>query len=473
MQPMDGKDDEDRERGVVRTENREFAGRGHGALFFPGAVILLSAALTLMPVARERGGATGLIASYIAALAVWFALIRLPGRARRFIIVVLVAAALRAPFLFEDALLSRDVLRYRWDGRVVASGQNPYRFAPVAPNLTHLRDASFQHIEHREIRSVYPPMAQLLFGLWSSIGGSLIVWRLLLFSAEIGVLRILWRLGPATAIAYATCPLVVMEGFWNGHIDVISGAALAAATLRVIQNPGLAGALFGAAISLKFIPITAVPALGRIARRSFWAALVVAGGIPVAIFALLGGFNGGLADYATRWSFNSPAYAAIRGLIVTLDLDRWLRGLWTVIKDPLHLEFSSDTVYRHLYPDFVARMVLLMLFVSALVVMLRRTLDVTDAVVRSVGLLLLCSPTIHPWYWLTILPLVVSGRAVWLALAVASPASYLLYAPGAEPGSVFIACYIPALIIGSAQLCSGFRDRVMSRWMAFRGDSPS
>lgn len=442
-------------------------------MLFSGAVILLSALHVLMPVAWVRAGSTGLIASYIAALALWFALIRLSAQPRLFIIVLLVAMAVRAPFLFEDALLSPDVLRYRWDGRVVVSGRNPYRFPPEAAGLAHLRDQSFEDIEHREIRSVYPPVAQLLFGIWAAIGGSLMVWRLLLFIVEIGVLRILWRVGPSIAVAYATCPLVVMEGFWNGHIDVISGAALAAATLQVIRRPGVAGALTGAAAAIKFIPIAAVPALGRIARRSFWISLAATGGIPLALFTLGGGFGGGLTDYATRWSFNSPAYAAVRGLITTLELDRWFRAVWSVVKDPLQLEVMSDAVYRHLYPDYLARAFLLILFAIALIAMLRRTHDVTDAVVRSVGILLFCSPTIHPWYWLTILPLVLSGRAAWLALALGGPASYLLYGQPASPSFVFIACYAPALMIGAAQLCSGFRERVMSRWMAFRGDSPS
>src|SRR5687767_9689603 len=185
MQTMDGKDDEDAERGVVRTENRELGGRGHGPMFFSGAVILLSALHLLMPVAWVRAGATGLIASYIAALAVWFAFIRFSGPPRSFLIILLVAMAVRAPFLFEETLLSRDVLRYRWDGSVLASGRNPYQFAPAAAELANLRDESFEEIEHREIRSVYPPLAQLLFGLWSAIGGLLVVWRLLIFVAEI------------------------------------------------------------------------------------------------------------------------------------------------------------------------------------------------------------------------------------------------------------------------------------------------
>ena len=36
--------------------------------------------------------------------------------------------------------LSDDVYRYLWDGRVVASGINPYQFPPNSPELNSLQD---------------------------------------------------------------------------------------------------------------------------------------------------------------------------------------------------------------------------------------------------------------------------------------------------------------------------------------------
>jgi len=51
-----------------------------------------------------------------------------------------VAAILRAFFLLTDPVLSDDVFRYVWDGRVQHAGINPYLYAPDDPNLAPLRD---------------------------------------------------------------------------------------------------------------------------------------------------------------------------------------------------------------------------------------------------------------------------------------------------------------------------------------------
>ena len=57
-----------------------------------------------------------------------------------------------------------------------------------------------------------------------------------------------------------------------------------------------------------------------------------------------------------------------------------------------------------------------------------RCATIASRVAWSVAALLLSAPALHPWYWLTLLPLALEARSRPLvALAVASPASYLLY----------------------------------------------
>jgi alpha-1,6-mannosyltransferase len=50
------------------------------------------------------------------------------------IVILLVAAVLRAAALFAPQALSTDAYRYVWDGRVQAAGINPYRFIPADPS---------------------------------------------------------------------------------------------------------------------------------------------------------------------------------------------------------------------------------------------------------------------------------------------------------------------------------------------------
>jgi len=67
----------------------------------------------------------------------------------------------RALFVARTPLLSDDVYRYLWDGRVQLNGINPYRYPPAAPELAHLRDGEIHAgINRPAKRTVYPPGAE-------------------------------------------------------------------------------------------------------------------------------------------------------------------------------------------------------------------------------------------------------------------------------------------------------------------------
>ncbi len=51
-----------------------------------------------------------------------------------------VAVAMRVMTLVAPPLLSTDIYRYVWDGRVQLAGINPYRYVPEAPDVAFLRD---------------------------------------------------------------------------------------------------------------------------------------------------------------------------------------------------------------------------------------------------------------------------------------------------------------------------------------------
>lgn len=388
--------------------------------------------------------------------------------------VLLLGLLLRLMVATQPPLLSPDLWRYRWDGAALLSGINPYAAAPSDPRLQHLRDDSFQRIEHRDVRSVYPPFAQLLFAIWTALGGSVVVWRMLILLLEATAAVLLFRLSRSAAFLYATSPLVILEGLWSGHLDVIAASLLVAACFVAPRRAAASGVLLALAAGIKIIPLAAAPALARLAGRRFLIVVALVLAIPLAIFAAAGGVMTGLSEYSLRWSFNSPLFAAARSAVELLRLDLALKSIWTAVKDLLQLESVSPVVYRYLHPDLIARGILALTFLAAILVILRRTRSTLAAAAHAVGLLILCSPTIHPWYWLSLLPLALALRNwFWITLAISSPVSYLLYDGAVGQGSIFVASYLPALVVGGAQLLSCFRARDISRWMAFRGDSPS
>jgi hypothetical protein len=422
---MDAVDGEDAEDQVIQRQSHRF-GSVHGA-----ALILLGAAVALAP---HRS----FLPLYAVAAAAWLVLARVSLRLSHTIVIAMV---LRALLLFPEPRLSGDVYRYLSDGRALSSGTNPYAYYPSDPR-----------VNHREIRSIYPPHAQFVFALVHELHA----WRLLIIAFDITAIVLLRRHG----FAYATCPLVLFEGTWSGHLDLIAGVVLLVALLK------RSGVALGIASGLKLIPAAAIPALFRVIasvsegpgradgatayatrRTRFLATLGMTLAVPFVPF-LGGPIMPGLSEYARRWIFNSPLYELVFFVVEKIPT----KTIWT--HHPLRFQVISDFVYRHVYADFITRVIMAVIAVGAILLARR--------VSTAVAALLLCSPAIHPWYWLTLLPSALIERTRWILVALAAPASYLLY-DHAPKLLVFALCYS----------CSALSDRVISRWIAPRGDSSS
>jgi len=402
---MDAVDREEAESDGVRDQNGKIDG-GHRV-----ALILLAAATTLAPVAAARFGAVGFACAYgVAAVAWLFArAIRMPRG-----VTIAIALLLRLAVAFHPPLLSGDIYRYLFDGRTLASGVNPYTVLPDDPR-----------VNHPEIPTIYPPHAEIVFAFAHNI----VLWRAVVIATDLTIVALLGD----DAVAYALFPAAILEGAWNGHVEIV------AALLLLVACRKRSAVAAACAVGMKVIPIAAIPAIIARAPRRLRFAIVFAAMlvIPAIPFLATGPLMPGMRDYATRWIFNSPAYDAAFAVVDSLRIAPHAKALWTSIKDPLHLERASHFVYFHLYSDFLARS---LLGVVALALIAWRWRDP----VASVGALLLCSPAIHPWYWLIVAPLAIR-RAPWIALALCAPASYLLYA-GASRWLVFGLCYAPPLI---------------------------
>jgi hypothetical protein len=144
------------------------------------------------------------------------------------------AVLMRLALLFVEPYLSTDIYRYVWDGRVQAAGINPYRYLPIAPELSHLRDAAiFPGINRPDYAvTIYPPAAQVVFLAITRLGESVVAMKLglLAFDAAAAVLlmALLRRLGHPVArvVAYAWHPLPIWEVAGNGHVDIAMCALL-------------------------------------------------------------------------------------------------------------------------------------------------------------------------------------------------------------------------------------------------------
>jgi len=374
----------------------------------------------------------------------WLAAVRVRPTRSALVVVLGFGLLFRALMLPTPVYLSSDLYRYLWDGRVQLAGVNPYRYAPAALEIVHLRDGEiYPRINRPAARTIYPPAAQWLFALATALAPwSIVGWRLLLLFFEVAtvglLLVLLRRLGapPTAVIMYAWSPLVVFEGVQAGHVEVVMiTLVLLALVLRQMGSSLGAGAALGVAILMKLYPAVLLPAWWRRDDWRFLAATVATVGLGYLPYA---------AALGTSALGFLPEYFASAE-----DHNIGLRALLT------HPFGFTGEVARS-----VAMALLFATLAAALVIIGRRArhnpagLWQTSAL--AVGAYLLLVPTaMHPWYVVWVVPFLCARPSpAWLWFSGAVPLSYVAYvvAPAPLPWWAWLLQYGPlyALLLAGA-----------------------
>jgi hypothetical protein len=261
-------------------------------------------------VAIAASAATGRwpVAHFALASAVWLLCRREAAGAG---LVLAVAALARLPFALTD-FVSDDVQRYVWEGRVVASGENPYLYPPSHPALAHLRGADRDRINHPDHPSVYPPGAQALFAACAGAGLGERGFRNVVLGLDVAVVFVLlaWlrRAGqpPGAAILYAWSPVAVASAA-GGHMDPWMLLFLAGAGWAYDAGRARAAALLlAAAILAKAVALLLLPWLFlRRPRAAAWAGGLAAAGL------LVPGLLGSLHSFGRDYAFNASLFRVL------------------------------------------------------------------------------------------------------------------------------------------------------------------
>jgi len=338
--------------------------------------------------------------------------------------VLLLGAAMRVATFLPPPLLSTDVYRYVWDGRVQAAGVNPYRYVPAAPELRALRDEGvgaqvlYPNINRADTApTIYPPAAQALFAVvaqvWPTLWGvkaAMLAFDVLAVGAALLLLRIA-RLPPERVLIYAWNPLVVWEFAGGAHIDAaavgLSALAIAAA---VRMRPALAGGALGLAILCKLLPAALFPALWRRwdLRTPLACGAVVA--VGYACYADVGWrVFGYLPGYASEERLADGGATLLRLAALLGPLPPWA-GPGYVALALLGLAALAVAVVRRPLPTEPAQ---------------RAVSVCRDALWLNAATMAALSPH-YPWY-LTVLawPSVLAPRASVLWMTLAAPLLYL------------------------------------------------
>lgn len=140
--------------------------------------------------------------------------------------IILIALAFRIILLFVNPITSDDYYRYLWDGKVQSEGINPYEFAPQ--ELSNLQDNEiYPNLTFPEIKTIYPPLAQVLFFLsYKLFGANAFGLKIFYFLLELGIIIFLFKILKVINVntnyifLYVLSPLVIFEFFINVHIDI-------------------------------------------------------------------------------------------------------------------------------------------------------------------------------------------------------------------------------------------------------------
>ena len=421
------------------------------------AILLAGALFVLRWLTAEFGAGTltlehpviALCSAMIVAGIAWFAMVlvlrKKPVSSRVMLaIFLLLGLGMRLIFFDSKPVYENDYKRYLWDGAVVASGENPYRFSPKEvfeagqpgarsiPDLTWLAmksneaDYITSEINSPTLTTIYPPAAQAIFTAAYAIApyerwGLRLVFliiEILGFIALIAGLRAR-NISLSWSAAYWLNPMIIFTTYNGIHMDVLLVAPLMAALVWVGRHPFRAGVMLSLAAAIKIWPLLLAPVLFR-----GWRHRPV---IYIGVAALVGGLTlmslapmlltlkaeAGLAAYSKNWTNSSFIFPGLRD------------ALGFMLESP-------DRIARYLVAVCLTALSLWFGFMKPQ----NETLIPAHLMVLSAAFVFL-SPTGYPWYFIwfwMFLPFALnhwSARGLAL-LAVGAAAYYARFKIGEE-----------------------------------------
>ena len=331
---------------------------------------------------------------------------RPPGSSRELATCLLLAVVWRVAFVAAAPLVSDDVYRYIWDGRVQRLGYNPYESAPDDPTLSHVHTALTRQIDptSAELPTIYPPATELFFRGVTAVHESVAAVVLAIVICDLLTVWVLWHWlraigkNPWWVLAYAWHPLVALEGAGGAHIDVLGTLLVVCAAYALFARRGLVASLaLALAFSVKFLPVVLIPLLWRRVRVRD---ALVAVGVVVALYLPFSDGTlslpvGSLGVYAEQWRFNGPFF-------------EWLEVLAGSV-GALGLAVAGGLAI-------------------AVVARLRLPGDAPEAWAWPMATALLLMPAVYPWYLVWLTPFLVT-RHTWplVAWTLASLLTYVVW----------------------------------------------
>jgi hypothetical protein len=352
------------------------------------------------------------------------------------------AVVWRVGLVLTPPLLSDDIYRYVWEGRIQLHGGNPYRWAdrPEAEKWAPLRDDLWAKMPFKDLTAIYPPLGQVTVRCVVGLHDSVTAMKVFVVLAECAlwllVLALLARrrLPRERLLILAWSPLALVEIAGSGHNDAL-GMLLAAGALLALESdhPFLSTIAAALGAEAKFLPgLFAVSWLRRFRLSAVAAGVGAAALVALPYLAEPAGLVRSLSAYGRSWRFNHTLFAVVQLL--------------------------SD---GRTAPVVVA---VLTLAVALALAWKRADPALAGLVVTTTWLLL--SPNVLPWYALWLLPWLVLVEAPGaLAFTLTAPLAYLVYPASFAGGPWQVGWGVRALEYGPGVLIALWQ---LQRWRITR-----
>ena len=341
---------------------------------------------------------------------------------------------LRITFLFFQPIGSDDYYRYLWDGKILANGINPYQYSPADEELIPFHSETLpEKVTFPHIKTIYPPLSQLLFYLSYSVGGeSFYGLKIFLFLFELaslwGLLLILreLKLPEKNILLYALAPLPVFQLFIDAHLDGFGLTLIIFSILFYLKNKKIMSLIFiGLSICIKPLGLILIPIIFIMEKgiKIKLQTIIIPAITCILIYLpfISAGTFEALLNFTVNWTFNGFIFEIINSFLNNNQSSRMICGI---------------------------------LFLLTYIIIILSRLDFLNKVYLSIFFLLIFSPVVHPWYavWLAVLlPFIPKWSGILfttlISLTVFTILNYKLYGEWEDYPLVLILEYVPVLVV--------------------------
>lgn len=320
----------------------------------------------------------------------------------------------RLIFFLAEPNLSQDFYRFIWDGELIKNGINPYLYTPnelIGQNGLPISNAKELFVGMGELSakhfSNYPPVNQIIFTISAILGGgsimgSIVVMRLFIIFADLGILyfsrKLLQNLNRSSHMAfwYFLNPLVIIELTGNLHFEgVMLFFFVWSLYLVSIKKELLAAPIYAISILVKLIPILFLPIFLKHFgfKRSILFYFIVCITCMALLFpfyssVFIDNYSETVGLWFSNFEFNAGIYNAVKKIGVTY----FDAKPWELIKS---------------YGKLIAIIVIIFTIIMAFIRKNQNLHTLIVTMLIALSLYYFLSSTLHPWYIVFLLGLTI------------------------------------------------------------------